>query len=75
MQVAESGSGKGLKFELDVVQARQNLAAAWRDLQKSRYDTVMSRLKLKAVAGELGEDDVGELHRNMTPRAPTTPVP
>jgi outer membrane protein len=75
LQVVESGSGKGLKFELDVVQARQNFAAAWRDLQKSRYDAVMSRLKLKAVAGELGEDDVRELHRNMTSRPPTAPVP
>jgi outer membrane protein len=68
LQVAASGSNKGLKFELDVLEARQNLLESWRDLQKARYAAVMSWLKMKAVAGELGEDDVRELQRQMVAR-------
>ena len=58
LQVAASGSNQGLKFDLDVLEARQNLLEAWRDLQKARYSAIMSWDNLKAVTGELAEDDV-----------------
>jgi outer membrane protein len=74
LQVATSGSNNGLKFDLDVLEARQNLLEAWRDLQKARYTTLMSWVKMKAVAGDLGEDDVRDLQRQMVARTagPTT---
>jgi outer membrane protein len=69
LQVASSGSTQGLKFDLDVMEARQSLLEAWRDLQKARYATIMSWVKLKAVAGDLGEDDLRELQRHMMARS------
>jgi len=71
LQVAEGGRQQGLKFELDVLEARQNFQEAWRDLQKARYDTVMQRVKLKGVAGELSETDLLDLQQNMVPRPVT----
>jgi outer membrane protein len=68
LRVAEGGSNQGLKFGLDVLEARQNLYEAWRDLQKARYEAVMSRVKVKATAGELSEEDLLELHHNMVSR-------
>ena len=75
LEVAASGSNQGLKFELDVLEARQNLLEAWRDLQKARYGAIMSWVKLKAVAGELGEDDVRELQQHMVARAAAATPP
>ena len=69
LQVATSGSSQGLKFDLDVLQARQDLLEAWRDLQKARYAAIMSWVKLKAVVGELAEEDVRELQRHLVARA------
>lgn len=75
LQVARSGSQEGLNFALDVLKARENLYKAHRDLQKARYEAIMSRLKLKALAGELGEDDVRALDRYMEPRPKPDPRP
>jgi outer membrane protein len=71
LQVATSGSDKGLKFDLDVLEARQNLLEAWRDLQKARYGAIMSWVKLKAVVGDLTEEDVRELQQHLVARAAT----
>ena len=58
---AKYGKSRDLKIELDVLQARQQIAAAIRDLQKARYDMITSQLKLKAIAGELEVSDLTAL--------------
>lgn len=55
---AIDGKRKGIKIELDVLQARQQLLGAQRDLQKSRYEMITNYLKLKSTAGELNDTDL-----------------
>lgn len=48
----------GVRINIDVLNAQQQLYATRRDLAKSRYDTLQAQLRLKAAAGSLGEEDV-----------------
>ena len=48
----------GVRINIDVLNAQQQLFSTMRDLSKSRYDTLVNGLKLKAASGTLGEDDV-----------------
>jgi outer membrane protein len=48
----------GVRINIDVLNAQQQLYSTRRDLAKARYDTLLAQLKLKAAAGGLGEDDV-----------------
>lgn len=73
LQVVRRGSQEGIDFALDVLKAREELYKARRDLQKARYEAIMSRLKLKALAGDLGEEDVRELDARMKPRPKPDP--
>lgn len=52
------GQQNELKSELEVLQARQQLYSAQRDLQKARYDMITSNIKLKATAGRLVDTDL-----------------
>jgi outer membrane protein len=58
LQVARRGLETGLKTDLDVLLAEQQLAAARRDQRKARYEQIISRLKLKAAAGSAMLKDV-----------------
>ena len=48
----------GVRINIDVLNAQQQLFSTRRDLAKARYDTLVAQLRLKAAAGSLGEDDV-----------------
>ena len=48
----------GIRINIDVLNAQQQLYSTKRDLAKARYDTLMNSLKLKAAAGTLSEGDV-----------------
>lgn len=63
LQAARTGRDTGLKMELDVLQAEQQLLAAQRDLRKGRYDQVAGHVKLKAVAGMVTAKDVTALDK------------
>ena len=54
----EMGVKAGTRNTLDVLNARQQVYGAQRDLGKARYDYVIGRLRLKAAAGTLGEGDI-----------------
>ena len=68
LRAASLGTSAGLKTELDVLQARQQLEGAKRDLNRARYDLTTSLVKLKAAAGELNEDDLALLSRMFVRR-------
>ncbi len=68
LKVASTGIAAGLKTELDLLQARQQLEGARRDLNKARYEIVTLLVKLKAAAGQLSEDDVQFLDKMFTNR-------
>ena len=48
----------GVRTNVDVLNAQQQLFSAKRDLYKARYAYLVSRLKLKSAAGTLAEDDL-----------------
>lgn len=63
LQVARRGLETGLKTDLDVLQAEQQLAAARRDLRKARYEQIVAQLKLKATAGSATSNDVAAVDK------------
>jgi len=48
----------GIRINIDVLNAEQQLFTAQRDLSKARYDTLLQGFKLKAAAGALSEADL-----------------
>jgi outer membrane protein len=48
----------GVRINIDVLNAQQQLYSTRRDLAKARLDTLAAVLKLKYAAGTLGEEDV-----------------
>lgn len=61
LAVAERGSERGLRTEADVLTAKQQIAAARRDMHKGRYQQLTAFIKLKATLGELTATDIDEL--------------
>ena len=53
----QAGYKLGIKINIDVLNAQQQLFTSQRDLSKARYETLLQGLKLKAAAGALGEAD------------------
>jgi len=56
------GYDVGVRINIDVLNAQQQLYSTRRDLAKARYDTLINGLRLKAAAGTLGEVDLAELN-------------
>ncbi|HVA40090.1 MAG TPA: TolC family outer membrane protein [Candidatus Binataceae bacterium] len=56
------GVAVGTRINVDVLNAQQALAVTERDLAKSRYDTLMALLRLKASAGSLGAVDIDDVN-------------
>jgi len=54
----ELGYQVGVRINIDVLNALQQLSSARRDLSKARYDALLAGLRLKAAAGSLTPDDV-----------------
>jgi outer membrane protein len=48
----------GVRIEIDVLNAQQQLYSTKRDLALARYNTILSELRLKAAAGGLDEKDI-----------------
>jgi outer membrane protein len=62
LKSSQRGFEVGVRVNVDVLNARQQLSLTERDLAKSRYDSLMSSLRLKGAAGSLGEVDVREVN-------------
>lgn len=52
------GREVGVRTQVDVLNAQQQVFSARRDLARAKYDYIMSTLKLKAAVGRLSEADV-----------------
>lgn len=48
----------GVRINIDVLNAQQQLYATLRDLARARYETVMNALRLRSAAGVLQEEDL-----------------
>lgn len=53
----------GVRINLDVLNAQQQLYATQRDLAQARYNTVISGLRLRATSGILSEADLESINR------------
>jgi outer membrane protein len=53
-----AGYRLGIRMNMDVLNAEEQLYTARRDLVKARYDTLLQEFRLKAAAGVLTEADV-----------------
>ncbi len=49
----------GVRINIDVLNAQQQLFSTRQSLAKARYDTLMAGLRLKSAAGTLKEEDLG----------------
>jgi len=57
----------GVRINIDVLNAQQQLFSTRRDLAVARYNTITSHLRLKAAAGTLREEDLEEVNRALQP--------
>jgi len=53
----------GVRINIDVLNAQQQVFSTLRDLSRARYDTLLNGLRLKAAAGTLADGDVEEINR------------
>ena len=60
----------GVRINIDVLNAQQQLFQTRRDLARARYDTLMSGLRLKSAAGTLQEQDLAQVNLLLTPDVP-----
>ncbi len=57
----------GVRINIDVLNAQQQLFSTRRDLALVRYNTILSQLRLKASAGSLTDEDLDEVNRALAP--------
>jgi len=57
----------GVRINIDVLNAQQQLFSTRRDLAVARYNTITSHLRLKAAAGSLHDEDLEEVNRALQP--------
>mgnify|MGYP000865174045 FL=1 len=52
----------GVRINIDVLNAENQVYVTRRDLAKARFDTLLAQLKLKAAVGALAEDDLERIN-------------
>lgn len=52
----------GVRINIDVLNAQQQVSSTRRDLAKARYDTLIAQLRLKQAAATLREEDIEALN-------------
>ena len=53
----------GVRINIDVLNAQQQVFSTLRDLSRARYDTILNGLRLKSASGTLADGDVEEINR------------
>jgi outer membrane protein len=59
----EAGYEVGTRTTVDVLNVRRDLFRAKRDYASSRYDYILSSLRLKQAAGTLNRDDLVQINQ------------
>lgn len=63
------GYDVGVRINIDVLNAEQQVYTTRRDLAKAKYDTLLAQLRLKAAVGALGDEDVAQVNALLDPAA------
>jgi outer membrane protein len=62
LDASKLGQEVGIRTNLDVLNAQQQLYSTRRDLYQAEYNYLMSQLRLKAAVGGLGEQEVSQIN-------------
>lgn len=65
LEASKLGQEVGVRTNLDVLNAQQQLYATRRDLYQAQYNYLVSHLRLKAAVGSLGEENLAEVNRAL----------
>jgi len=65
LQASKLGHEVGVRTNLDVLNAQQQLFATRRDLYQAQYNYLISQLRLKAAVGSLGEEDFARANQAL----------
>jgi outer membrane protein len=65
LESSKLGEQVGVRTNLDVLNAQQQLYSTRRDLYQSEYDYLISELQLKAATGQLGEKDLNLVNQAL----------
>lgn len=65
LEASKLGQSVGVRTNLDVLNAQQQLFSTRRDLYQSEYNYLLSRLRLKAAVGILAEEDVSGINQAL----------
>ncbi len=67
LQANQTGYEVGVRVNIDVLNAQQQLYETQRSLARARYETLMSSLRLKASSGILTDQDITAINRMLQP--------
>ena len=65
LEASKLGQEVGVRTNLDVLNAQQQLYSTRRDLYQAEYNYLASQLRLKAAVGLLGEDELSKVNRAL----------
>ncbi len=65
LEASKLGQEVGVRTNLDVLNAQQQLFSTRRDLYQAQYNYLLSELRLKQAVGSLGEDDLGKVNQAL----------
>jgi outer membrane protein len=65
----------GVRINIDVLNAAQQLFSTQRDLARARYDVLLNGLRLRNFAGDLSEADVATANALLEPPRPAPATP
>ena len=65
LEASKLGQEVGVRTNLDVLNAQQQLYATRRDLYQAEYNYLLSQLRLKAAAGTLAEGDLVKINQAL----------
>lgn len=65
LEASKLGQSVGVRTNIDVLNAQQQLYSTRRDLYQAEYNYLLSRLRLKAAIGTLADDDVNSINQAL----------
>ncbi len=65
LEASKLGQEVGVRTNLDVLNAQQQLFSTRRDLYQAQYDYLLSQLRLKQAVGSLGEEDLSKVNQTL----------
>jgi outer membrane protein len=61
------GYDVGVRINIDVLNAQQQVFSTRRELSAARYNTILQQLRLQAAVGDLNEHDIDQINRVLAP--------